>query len=389
MNRFPLLILIPVLLAGCSGQSGTGGGGSGAGGNVDPDPGPVFPSTGVSDQNSFSISVDVFNPRGRDFDGSTVELTVRLADQLGNRLGSGVDVFWAADGGSIQNSCTTDNTGSCSVNWTSQEPRPAAGPAIADPLGSADTISQFSSGRATVLVWTLGTESFIDNNSNGLFDDGDTQVDDLPEAFIDKNEDGNRDTDEEFVNYPLVGLGVGGGSYDGTDGLYSGFNCAFVGECAVNTTVFNFRNIELSMSSDFICIEDVVFNAGGWWDTVDYSLAAPVDIKNTISTFSFLVHDCFGNPPMTGTEITFTSAVGELFSDEGPVDNTNVDMGVAVTGTLAPARERYPLNSVVFSATVLEALDNDEDEMGIFEITAESDLRAVTRFFYLLDPLDP
>jgi len=42
--------------------------------------------------------------------------------------------------------------------------------------------------RSTVLAYALGEESFIDSNGNGLYDFGESFVD-LPEAFLDKNED--------------------------------------------------------------------------------------------------------------------------------------------------------------------------------------------------------
>lgn len=394
MSRVPLLILFSVLtLGGCSSQSGTGGGGGGGGGGdlgpVDPDPGPVFPSTGLPDQNSFSVSVSEFNPRARNFDGTAVTLTARLADQLGRNttIPDGTEVFWATDGGSIEPSCIT-TAGACTVTWTSQNPRPAAGGAIPDPLGSADTIASHSSGRATILVWTLGTESFIDNNSNGLFDDNgstpDVQIDDLPEAFIDKNENGVRDANEEFVNYPLTGLGTGGGTYDGADGDYAGPNCAHSTSCASDQSVFNFLNIELAMSSDSICIVPVDLGPGYWDSNVTFN--EPVDLKNDRSTFNFLIHDCFGNPPMSGTTVSFSSAVGELFADDGTVGNTNVDMGVAVTGTSAPIRERYPLNSLVYSASIVESLNNMDPEIGALELEISNGAGTFGTFILLSDP---
>lgn len=393
MSRVPFLILLSVLtLGGCSSQSGTGGGaGNDDLGPIDPDPS-VLPSSGLPDQNSFSVAVSTFNPRGMDFDGTTVTLTARLADQLGNNttIPNGTEVFWATYGGSIEPLCTTTG-GSCTVTWTSQNPRPVPGGEIADPLGSTDTVASFSAGRVAILAWTLGTESFIDNNSNGFFDDGDAQIDDLPEAFIDKNGNGVRDANEEFVNYPLTGLGTGGGTYDGADGDYAGPNCAHSTLCAVDQSVFNFLNIELRMSSDDICIVDVDPDpVGGYWVTTDYG-NGPLDIVADRSDFYFLVHDCNGNPPMSGTTIEFDSEVGTFIGDGGTVENTNVDMGVAITGPFAPTRQRYPANSLVYSVTVQEDPGNDSEiEVGNLTLTVTTPAElTVTRFIQLEDPINP
>ncbi|HEY3486759.1 MAG TPA: hypothetical protein VGL10_01725 [Gammaproteobacteria bacterium] len=389
MRRYILWLLITGLLvvAGCSSQSG--------GDVLDPDL-TDFPSSGIPDQNSLSISVDKYNPRARNIDGTAVTITVRLADQLGHNstILDGTEVFFATgtDGGSIESSCRTNN-GACSVTWTSQDPRPDAGPAIVDPLGSGENVVSHSSGRSTVLVWTNGIESFIDENSNGLFDDSDTQIDDVGDPFLDKDEDGVHDNGplpasvpEEFVDFPIPSLGVGG-TYDTADGLYSGPNCAHTTDCAVGQNaneLFIFENIEIAMSSDSICIVPVD-DAGTYWDS-NVTFTEPVNLKTDRSSFSFLVHDCYGNPPMSGTTIEFESAVGaDIIDDGGTVPNTSVDMGTTDTGG---TRARYPTNSLVYSAVVFEELDNDEGEAGLLKITVTNDVASVTYALQLLDPMN-
>src|SRR5688572_24714604 len=111
MSRFPLLMLISiVLLAGCSAQSGTGGGGGGGGGAIDPgvDPDPSDqPSVGIPDQASMSLSVETFNLDCFNTDGPTTDITVRLADQLNNNdtIADGTPIYFAAEGGSIGSQC--------------------------------------------------------------------------------------------------------------------------------------------------------------------------------------------------------------------------------------------------------------------------------------------
>ena len=72
------------------------------------------------------------------------------------------------------------------MNWTSSNPRPAASPVTATP---GDT----RAGRATVLATAIGEESFTDTNGNGSFDNGEVFAD-LPERYLDENENGVRDT---------------------------------------------------------------------------------------------------------------------------------------------------------------------------------------------------
>lgn len=160
--------------------------------------GPVI-STGLADQDSFSISADILNPEGWGRDGEEVTVTIRAADHFNNPVPDGSSVFFTTEGGAIQPSCTMSN-GACSVTWTSQDPRPA-------------------DGRVTILATMQGEESFSDLNGNGRLDDTDNYVD-LPEAFRDDNEDGLRDAAlEEFRDFNSNGL------FDAADGTYNGKLC--------------------------------------------------------------------------------------------------------------------------------------------------------------------
>lgn len=420
MSRFTLLMLLPIiLLAGCSQQgsdnSGSGGGGSssgggsstsssggGGGGGPDPDPTDNFPSSGIPDQNSLTVLVETLNPRGRNAGNTVVPITVLLADQLGNTntIPDGTQIYFAADGGGIQSSgeiCTTTNA-ECSTNWRSQNPIPFEGPTIEDPLGSGEDVVSYSSGRATILVWTEGIESFIDNNANGLFDDGDLQVDDIGDAFLDKDENGLRDNNEEFVDFPIPQLG-GGGEYTEPDELYSGPNCSHSTDCATGTnaqSLFIFQNVEIVMSSDSVCIVDVdPSTLPDYYTTVDYDVfygAQPINITTTRS-FTFLFHDCYGNPPMSGTSIGVES-IGNfsLFGAGcGTVPNTNVDMGgtpPAVEGGLLGTRLRYPSNSLVCTVVVSDdPEDADPDEEGELKVSYTNAVGTQTlRVITLLDP---
>jgi hypothetical protein len=80
-------------------------------------------STGIPDQDSFSLSASVFNPEAWNIDGTEVTITARLADAFNNPAPDGTAVAFTTEGGAIEDSCVTTK-GVCSVIWTSQNVRP-------------------------------------------------------------------------------------------------------------------------------------------------------------------------------------------------------------------------------------------------------------------------
>jgi hypothetical protein len=157
-------------------------------------------STGISDQNSMSLSAEVLNPEAWNYDGVEVALSVHAADHFNNPVPEGTSVYYTTEGGQVQSQCQIAD-GSCSVYWTSANPRPTDG-----------FIPDGMAGRVTVLATMLGEESFIDANGNGVLDSGDTAFASIPEAFRDDNEDGVREEGyEEFVDFNTNGI------YDGAD----------------------------------------------------------------------------------------------------------------------------------------------------------------------------
>ena len=143
-------------------------------------------STGVPDQNSFSLSTKIFNVEGMNHDGCPApvgsNVTVRLADHFNNPAPDGTAVSFTAEGGTIDASCLTGLTettltdgtvirqkgvpGECSVRFCAAQPRPA-------------------DGRVTILAYALGEEDFNDVNGNNLVDanEFDAANQDLGEPF--------------------------------------------------------------------------------------------------------------------------------------------------------------------------------------------------------------
>lgn len=109
-------------------------------------------STGIPSQSYMSLAVATHNPEAYSIDGVQDVFTVFLADHFGNPVPDGTAVYFSAQSGQIQPSCTTVN-GSCSVTWTSSGQRTP-------------------DGRAAILAYAVGEESFIDINGNGVADAG-------------------------------------------------------------------------------------------------------------------------------------------------------------------------------------------------------------------------
>lgn len=140
-------------------------------------------ASGPPSQRFMSLSVETFNIEGWNIDGSSTQLTVRLADRQGNAVEDGTVVNFTAEGGQVARSCATarvNGISQCSVSFISQNPRPVGG-------------------RVSVLAYTEGTKDYVDLNGNNKFDAGDTLIN-IGDAYRDDNENAVfESTNGEFV----------------------------------------------------------------------------------------------------------------------------------------------------------------------------------------------
>lgn len=210
-------------------------------------------STGLPDNNSFSMSASILAPGGFEFDGFTSELTVRAADAFNNPVPDGTTINFTTEYGRIVDTCTTAD-GDCTVTWNSQSPRSPDLSSTGDVLtidnlacdsdhdGTADTYDhdsngatadvsvpagvpcprftgfdanvstltgngfrsilvdsadqtfpgQIFGGRSSIIAYAIGEEAFIDSNGNGIYD------------WVDADSDGEYDTGESLE--PFVDL---------------------------------------------------------------------------------------------------------------------------------------------------------------------------------------
>jgi hypothetical protein len=236
-------------------------------------------STGVPTQVAFSLAVQCQNVEAYNLDGITVPVTARLADRFSNPVADGTAVQFNASGGHIQPQCTTQTTstesGLCSVNWVSADPRP-------QPPQSK------KAGRVRVFAMAIGEESFVDANGNGTFDNGETFTD-LAEGYRDDNENGMYDVGEFFYDFN------NNGSRDPPDGIFNGVLCKdTTGRCDPNKT-----------SSGITAANYIIMSTqtpGGISPGPGTSLGTLN--PNNSATYAFLIADDNGNPMANGTTVT-------------------------------------------------------------------------------------
>lgn len=328
-------------------------------------------STGIPDQDSFSLSATILNAEGWDVDGTEVTVVARMADAFNNPVPDGTTVSFTTEGGSIEDACQTLN-GACSVKWTSQLPRPegetilnGAGQMFRNPnadlafdstLGIYGNIyGQKYGGRATVTATAIGEESFPDLNGNGRFDAAEAseflsgtdvtgQAFDLNDAFNDYNEDG-------IFNPQQTGGQSGGsleklvdfnsnGVFDLKDGKYNGVLCSdpVHSACADGTSdsksLFVRRSLVIVMSgstayatepNNIVIADSTGAHTGGSIQIIGKGSA----------TATFTISDLHNQQMPAGTIVRFTTSAGSVVStSEYTWPSTNYNGGRQFTATL-------------------------------------------------------
>ncbi|MCT7946600.1 hypothetical protein [Shewanella septentrionalis] len=337
-------------------------------------------STGLPDQDSFSLSASNLSPEGWEYDGIEVDVTARLADAFNNPVPDGTAVSFTTEGGVIASSCLTVN-GACSVKWTSQNPRPT-GDTLAmqgkEPSLDAE-LGQPYGGRVTILATAIGEESFPDTNSNGRFDasevanflskkDVSGNPYDLSEAFVDHNEDrtfnpsvagGEEGGDAEvFTDFNSNGV------YDQADGLYNGSLCQLDANgskhagCAAGNTSLNVRaSLVLVMSGSDAMASVPVITDSCIDDKAIVDVCDGLNDNNTIDIIgkstggvTIIIGDLHNQPLPSGTVITFTPSAGSLASKGSFTIASSNDNGAGKYSVLIKGADQPDAGSLVIEA---------------------------------------
>lgn len=277
--------------------------------------GPIIIATGRADQDSFSLSATTLNVEGWNFDGVESTLIIRAADHANNWVPDGTQVLFSTEGGSINESCFTQD-GACEVVFLSQNPRP-------------------QDGRVTITARTIGDESYIDLDGNGVYTEGEP-FDDLPEAFRDDDEDRLRGINEEFYDYN------NNAHYDVANNQYDGASCTSgCGQEGIDVR----EDIVLVLSTSHALIE---------------AIPDPIVINNLSSRFvQIRVSDDHGNLMPAGTSVEIATTLGSIDGQtSGEVGNSN-GPGPSVFG-------------------VVLSHDGESTENGLLTVTVTTPLDVVT-----------
>ncbi len=232
-------------------------------------------TTGIPTTDAFSVTPTCPNVEAFDIDGVNDVVTARLSDRYNNPVPDDTAVAFMAEGGKIGGQCTTTTkdieSGFCSVNWTSQSPRPA-------------------NGRVTILATALGEDSFIDANANGFYDSGESYSD-LGEPYEDDNENSQYDLGEPFLDFN------GNGVRDATYGSFKGITCtgsSASSTCTLVTTAIGGQTL-IIMSTSKAAITQV-----GAQSPANSSYDDAVSV-------SYNIKDLNGNAMASGTTVTLTA----------------------------------------------------------------------------------
>jgi hypothetical protein len=206
--------------------------------------------------------------------------------------------------------------GQCSVTWTSAAPRPV------DDFGTFGLAV-----RITILASIIGEEGFTDSSpSNGRFDDGETFTD-LPEVFLDINENGTRDTSEEYIDFD------GSGDYTFEDGVYNGTLCSdTASQCSTTPSL-------VTVSDDLTLVMASEQQGLTVYDVDDNPLSSvTLQDNGAVVNLSIEIEDARGQLPPTGSSISVSTTKGEIMgSNSTDIPETNAQgpasLSIAIRAT--------------------------------------------------------
>jgi hypothetical protein len=278
------------------------------------------------------------NVEAYNIDGVTVPITVRLADRYNNPAPNGTSVAFTTDGGHIDGACTTPSNpaanppvqdGTCTVNWTSANPRPAT---------SEDSPALLAAGRAAILATAIGEESFTDVNGSGFYVQGDP-FQDLGEPYRDDNENLQYDSGEYFLDFNNNGM------RDPPNGVFKGITCT--GSTCSTTTLAIGAQTLLVMSTSTATITVTAysgFTASGGGLSITSA---------TSGSITYNVQDLNGNPMAGGTSIAVAAdaAIGTIAA-------STASFTIGCTTQVGGTKQTADFTSVTFSGGATAASGN-------------------------------
>ena len=236
-------------------------------------------TSGVPTQNAASLGAEKASLEAWNMNGVQTPVTFRIADRQGNPVPDGTAVTFVASSGLVDGSCNLVGS-ACTVMYTSQGTRPV-------------------NGRAIVLAYLDGEESFTDLNGNNSYDAGEPFFD-MGTVFRDDNENG---------------------VYQPTEQTYPG---GMTGSTACVNTVLQAPYVANTCDGVWSGSIRVRRQTTIAWAT---SQAAIMKISRTTSALKVLVADLNGNAMPTGSTVaaavtTTGSACSIVSTSPGTVANS-------------------------------------------------------------------
>lgn len=267
-------------------------------------------STGVPDQNHFSLATETGNCEGMDVDQTCSFVTATLGDHFGNPAPDGTAINFTTSGGVIGASCVTGSlpppgaTPNICTPQTCQTTNSAIGPGS----GTCTVLLRASNprpanGRVTVLAYAVGEENFFDSNGNNTYDTGDTFSDKSPDIFRDDNETGTWTPGE-----PCIGPNINGTCSTLGDGQYNGV----------------LRSPQVPSAQTLYVSAQLVQTFSGSHALVSFTPASLVCPAGGTTVVRVQASDQIGNIMPAGTTIDFSTVFG------------------TGTGTVSPASIKVP-----------------------------------------------
>ena len=353
-------------------------------------------ASGVTDQNSFDASPVIFNTNSLNYNGVTTDITVFFGDQFNNYNGDGVEATILAEAGVIGSSsnevtCKT-NDATCVVTWRSQGDRPFYEKKWGNRIGEIDNDPSTTEGinpktglvncdpyfgsaapcingikraknspdgvvmggRVSILAVTKGQENFVDEEStatvqrrNGLFDIGEYYASyDLPEAFIDHNENASFDKANcgdanDPVSDACSELNSRGGHnetwrdlnndgiYNLADGKYNGLLCSeaasTAGECSRELIEVR-KQFELVMSGDDPYLRFSVLKTNNILPA-PYEVYVPADCSASIAG-NFETSDTIERCDVDAIDLSTVSVDNPAYDGTDPSVPEKIDIGL-------------------------------------------------------------
>jgi hypothetical protein len=300
--------------------------------------------TTLADVNGFKIVTTTFNPHADNIYGTRVEITAFVKDHSNNPVEDGTVISFVADDlGLVEDQCITTG-GTCFVTWTSAGDR-------SEP-GDLNAVNVESDNEITIMARTIGEDSFIDKNSNSLFDVGETTFT-QSEPYLDTNDDGDYDSGandfDEFFDYNSNGVF----DLDTVFTTFRGQSCSpgaiALGHCAGQLEVWDTVTM---INSNGGGVSLTLINCDG------SAATSPLDLSvNGCFTLEF--KDPNGNIPPIGTRISIESDVGSIkFEPPATVPNSRPAIGTGFVNDLLIADDDITVDASAGLLTIeIESLD--------------------------------